>query len=74
MGGFKQIMQEILTHHQGKALGVVLGLAFGWFAICYGLFKTLFVTLCIAVGYVIGKRADDNANIKNIFDRLFRGR
>ena len=74
MGGFKQIIQEILNYHQGKALGVLFGLVFGWFAISYGFFKALFVALCIVIGYLLGKRADDNADIKNIFDRLFRGR
>ncbi|MBM7855491.1 putative membrane protein [Desulfohalotomaculum tongense] len=72
--GYKRFVQEILEYHRGKALGVILGLFFGWFAITYGLFKALFVTLCIAVGFFIGKRLDESNNIRHVFDRLFRDR
>lgn len=72
--GYKSILQEILDHHRGKALGIILGLLFGWFAITYGFLKALFVALCITGGYLIGKRIDENNDIKQIFDRLFKDR
>ncbi|MTI79968.1 MAG: DUF2273 domain-containing protein [Firmicutes bacterium] len=68
---YKHLLHEIMEHHRGKALGALLGLLFGWFAIVYGLFKALFVTLCIALGFFIGKRLDENNNMKQIIDKLF---
>ncbi|WP_031514867.1 DUF2273 domain-containing protein [Desulfofalx alkaliphila] len=71
---FKYLLQEILEYHRGKALGVLLGLVFGWFAIKYGFFKALFVAFCIGAGFFIGKRIDEREDIAQIFDRLFKDR
>ncbi|MBO8137294.1 MAG: DUF2273 domain-containing protein [Desulfotomaculum sp.] len=71
---FKHFIQEVLEYHRGKALGVILGLLFGWFAITYGLFKAVFVTFCIVVGFSIGKKLDEDKDVKRIFDRLFGNR
>lgn len=68
---YRRILQEIIDHHRGKALGVILGLIFGWFAISYGFLKAIFVSICIIVGYIIGKRIDENGDVKKAFDRLF---
>lgn len=67
----RRIIQEILDHHRGKALGIVLGLVFGWFAISYGFFKAVFVAICIFLGYLVGRRVDEEKNIKNTFERFF---
>ncbi|MEG6615902.1 DUF2273 domain-containing protein [Peptococcaceae bacterium 1198_IL3148] len=68
---FRRILQEILENHRGKTLGVLLGLIFGWFAISYGFFKAVFVSICIIVGYIIGKRVDEIGDVKKVFNRLF---
>lgn len=68
---FWRIIQELLTYHRGKVLGIALGLTFGWFAICYGFFKAVFVTICIGIGYLIGKRVDESKDVKKVFERFF---
>ena len=71
MGG-KVNYQELFERHRGKVIGVALGLAFGWFAIVYGFWKAIFVALCVAVGYYVGKRIDERVDLGRFWDKLFR--
>uniref|UniRef100_A0A7C2J020 DUF2273 domain-containing protein n=1 Tax=Ammonifex degensii TaxID=42838 RepID=A0A7C2J020_9THEO len=64
--------QEFFERHRGKVIGVALGLAFGWFAIVYGFWKAIFVALCVAVGYYVGKRIDERVDLGRFWDKLFR--
>lgn len=68
------IIQEILDKHLGKAIGVLLGLIFGWFAIRYGFLKALFVAACAVAGYYIGKRLDEKIDFRELFARFFHER
>ncbi|MDO7786391.1 DUF2273 domain-containing protein [Desulforamulus aquiferis] len=69
-----EFIKEILEKHRGKALGVALGLFFGWFAISYGFFKAVFVALCVVGGYIIGKGVDEHYDFRETLSRLFRDR
>lgn len=71
---FYKLIQEIMENHRGKAIGVILGMGFGWFAIIYGLFKALFVALCVSGGYLIGKGLDEGFDFKEAYYRLFKNR
>jgi len=64
--------REFFEHHRGKIIGVALGLAFGWFAIVYGFWKAVFVTVCVGIGYYVGKRVDERIDFAHVWDRLFR--
>lgn len=65
---------EFLDGHWGKVIGVVLGLVFGWFAVTYGFWRTMFVALTIAVGYFLGKQVDERTDWQAVRDRLQRGK
>jgi uncharacterized membrane protein len=67
-------LQELWDRHRGKILGVFLGLAFGWFAITYGLLKAVFVALCVGAGYYLGKRLDEQWNLRELVRRFWRER
>ncbi|GAB6156897.1 hypothetical protein JCM39194_00970 [Desulfotomaculum varum] len=69
-----KLIQDILENHRGKAVGILLGLVFGWFAINYGFFKALFVAFCVTLGYYVGKGVDERFDFRGVFDRLFRDR
>lgn len=62
----------LLDKNRGKAAGILLGLVFGWFAITYGVFKAIFVALCVAAGYYIGKGLDERTDFKGILSGWFR--
>ncbi|RDV83046.1 DUF2273 domain-containing protein [Ammonifex thiophilus] len=65
---------EWIKEHRGKILGVGLGLLFGWFAIVYGFWKAVFVALCVAVGYFLGKKVDERTDWRRLWERFFRSR
>lgn len=51
------LLQDLLRH-RGKVIGTLLGLILGWMVIEYGVIKSLFVVVALAVGYVLGGRYD----------------
>jgi len=59
--------REFVSQNKGKIGGIILGMASGWLIIKYGFWKALFVALCSGIGYYIGKRLDEQVNIKEIF-------
>ena len=67
-----QLLTELLHSNQGKAIGVLAGLVFGLLVIIIGFLQTIFLAGCIWIGFIIGKRADDNESIREIVERIFR--
>ncbi|MPL84348.1 hypothetical protein SDC9_30313 [bioreactor metagenome] len=65
-----KLWEEIWQNHSGKIIGVVAGLLIGIFIIVFGFFRTLFVLLCVAAGYIVGKRIDEKEELTDILDRL----
>jgi len=66
----RKVFEEIWQQHSGKIVGVALGFIFGVLIICFGFFHTLFVMLCVAAGFIIGKRIDEKEDILEILDKL----
>ncbi|MGI6093294.1 MAG: DUF2273 domain-containing protein [Veillonellaceae bacterium] len=65
-----KLWEEIWQNHSGKIVGAVAGLLIGIFIIAFGFFRTLLVLLCVAAGYIVGKRIDEKEEITDILDRL----
>jgi len=65
-------IMDFLSRHRGKVIGILIGLIFGWLVIKYGIIKTIFVAICVGVGYYIGKRLDEHLGIIDIFNNIFR--
>lgn len=55
---WQQLLEQVLRN-RGKVIGTLLGLLFGWMVVAYGVFKTLFVALCLGLGYYFGRRSDE---------------
>jgi uncharacterized membrane protein len=68
----KNIFEELMTHHRGKTFGIVLGLIFSILVITVGLLETIFIAVCIYIGYIIGKRLDDNESFNDLVHKLFK--
>ncbi|WP_066637575.1 DUF2273 domain-containing protein [Desulfolucanica intricata] len=71
---YSRLFQELWNNHKGKIIGVFLGLLFGWFSITYGLFKAIFVALCVGFGYYAGKKLDEQVDLPDFLSRIFRAR
>lgn len=69
---WRELLKELLTYHRGKFLGAITGLLFGILVITVGFLQTVFVVICLYVGYVIGKRVDDNESLREVVDHLLK--
>lgn len=69
----EKLVFEIIQN-RGKVIGLFAGLIFGILVINIGFLKTLFITLCLFLGYIIGKRVDDNESIREVVERMLKDR
>jgi uncharacterized membrane protein len=72
-GSFMEVILDLLDHHQGRVIGCLLGLLFGLLLIIFGLWKGLFIIICICLGYLLGKRIDDQGrdSLSDWWQRFF---
>lgn len=68
----EKIIIHLITEHSGKTLGVILGLIAGIIFLNYGFWRSIFIILCILIGYFIGKNLDDRTNIEGWIKRIFK--
>ena len=66
----RNLFEEIWQLHSGKIIGVCLGFVLGVLIITFGLFRTIFILLCVVSGFIIGKRIDEKEDILDILDKL----
>lgn len=69
---WEKILAYILQEHRGKTIGIVLGLIASIIFITYGFWRSLFVIFCIIVGYLIGKKIDENKSFDNWLKQMFK--
>lgn len=60
-----------LDNHPGKLLGTSIGLVFGVLMVTLGFWRTLVLALFTILGFVVGKRQDDNKFITTWLERNF---
>lgn len=70
----EKIFTELMRFHRGKLFGILFGLLFSILVITLGFLQTIFIACCIYVGYIIGKRVDDNESLKEVMEKFFRDR
>jgi len=64
-------MRRLLAEHWGKVLGGLFGLAVGLSIITYGLWRSLLLFLCIALGVSLGKLYDSHDGLQKILQRIW---
>ncbi|MDD2620669.1 MAG: DUF2273 domain-containing protein [Syntrophomonadaceae bacterium] len=69
---WEKLFLIIIEEHRGKAIGIILGLLAGILVMTYGVWKTIFIILCIAMGYFIGKRLDENQSFDSWLKKVFK--
>ena len=68
---WSKTVENILTFHRGKLIGVVLGLVFGLFTIMFGFWNTFFLAICIFAGYFLGRRIDEAEDFRDLIKRFW---
>ncbi|WP_018703166.1 MULTISPECIES: DUF2273 domain-containing protein [Sporomusaceae] len=56
--------------HNGKIICCTIGLFFGVLVLALGFFRTLFLFLCIGIGFFVGKRLDNKEDLLELLDRI----
>jgi uncharacterized membrane protein len=69
---WEKFLAYILQEHRGKTMGIVLGLIASIIFISYGFWRSLFVIFCIIVGYIIGKKIDENKSFDSWLKQMFK--
>lgn len=67
---WKQVIINLFNNNRGKCTGVLIGLFIGIFVLTIGFFRTLFLAICILIGYYIGKKIDNKESIIEIIERI----
>ncbi len=70
----KELFLEWMIIHRGKILGTTAGLLLGLSVIFLGVLKTLFIVICVILGYLAGKQLDDRIDIREKIIRLLSER
>jgi len=67
----RELAQDLWQNHRGKLVGSLLGLVFAAFVMWVGFLWTVFVFICVIVGFWVGKRMDDHKeNLVEVLDRI----
>ena len=66
---FLELLQTLIKN-KGKTIGTILGFIIAILVISIGFFKTLFIVLCTWLGYYIGKKTDNQENIREIIEKI----
>jgi uncharacterized membrane protein len=62
---------EFYNSHKGGINGAAIGLLIAVTIMLFGLFRMLFIAICVGIGYYIGKKLhEDKENLKNWLDRV----
>lgn len=69
---FEKWFTFIIDEHRGKAVGVGLGLLASLLFISLGFWQTLFIVLCIFLGYQVGKQVDQRVDLEAWIKSLFK--
>jgi len=67
-----KVFLELWTHHRGKTVGIGIGFLFGLMVALLGFFEAVFISLCMVVGYFVGRRIDENIDFRDLIDRVFK--
>jgi uncharacterized membrane protein len=71
---FDKFFEYVITEHRGKAIGVLLGLIASILFVSFGFWRAAFIMLCIAAGYQIGKKIDENVDLELWLKNLYKPR
>ncbi len=61
-----------IDNHPGKLIGTSLGFILGLLILILGIWRTLVLVLFVVVGFMLGKRQDENQSITTWLERNFK--
>lgn len=67
---FNEILADIWKNYRGRLLCSLFGLIIGITFLCLGFFKTIFLLICLTVGFFLGNKLDKKEDLLEWLDRL----
>ncbi|MFZ5985788.1 MAG: DUF2273 domain-containing protein [Bacillota bacterium] len=62
---------EFYRLHYGEINGALIGFIIAVSMLIIGFFQTIFIAICVLIGYYIGKKiSEDKDYLKNLLDRI----
>lgn len=67
----RELCEQAWENHRGKLIGTLIGLFLAVLVIWVGVLWSVFVLICMGVGFFIGKRMDDHKeDLAEVLDRI----
>lgn len=66
----QEIIRELWQNYRGRVLCSIFGLLVGVSFIWLGFFKTIFLILCLSLGFFLGNKLDKKEDLLEWLDRL----
>lgn len=67
----KEKLLEFYRSHYGEINGALIGFIFAVCILVIGFFQTVFIAICVLIGYYIGKKiSQDKDYLRNLLDRI----
>lgn len=63
-------LQEFITFHSGKIIGITIGLLFGILVLTIGFWQTVFLSCCTGIGYWVGGMSNRKERLLSLLDRI----
>jgi uncharacterized membrane protein len=67
---FYEIIHDLWKNSRWRVIGVVAGLLIGILFLLLGFFKTIFLMICVGLGFFIGNKLDKKEDLIDFLDRL----
>lgn len=67
---WNEILNDLWRVYRGRLLGSVFGLFIGAMFLILGFLQTIFLLICISVGFFIGNKIDKKEDLLEWLDRL----
>ncbi|GAQ26124.1 MULTISPECIES: DUF2273 domain-containing protein [Tepidanaerobacter] len=64
-------LQELWAEHRNEIIGCIIGVLIGIMILAVGFLKTLFIVLCGAIGYYVGKYLSGDKDIREKVNNIF---
>lgn len=66
----QEIVRELWQNYRGRVLCSIFGLLVGVSFIWLGFFKTIFLIICLSLGFFLGNKVDKKEDLLEWLDRL----
>ena len=67
---FHEIINDLWENSRWRVIGVIAGLVIGILFLFLGFFQTIFLLICVGLGFFIGNKLDKKEDLMDFLDRL----